>query len=230
MRFRAGLRRMDVPPPTEYNLQFTWKDPVPDHTPYSAPIIQAEETLMSGKNQSLSHNQPKVAHQKRQKGESERTSVHNGDRNNVRVSPKQAKEGVRQNGITHGNDDVIDGSHDSPVGRHKVKVPKLDLEESMKSSSDHVNHVHQHGSYGSSSKASKPKPKSHRHHHHHHHQQHKHHGEHGVSKKHKSGHSRVFMSEYKREFKVWPVASTTSGEKKGGKKGKLEAKGVCVCV
>ena len=36
------------------------------------------------------------------------------------------------------------------------------------------------------------------------------------------------MSEYKREFKVWPTAPT-SGEKKGGKKAKKEP-GVCTCA
>ena len=214
MRFRAGFRRVDVPTPTEYNLQFSWKEPAPDHAPGSAPIIIAEETLLSDKKEPPSH-----SHKHRHKREAR--SFENG----VGDSYQQANGNPQRSDVKEGQNDIIHQSHDpeSPIGRrHDVKVPRLGREGGGRAPADQgdgASHIHQHGSRN---KASKKKPKSHHHHYHHHH---------GGSKKYKSGHSRMYTSEYKREFKVWPVSST-SGEAfgKGGKKKGKKEQGVCVCV
>ena len=40
LRFRAGFRRTHVPTPTEYNMQYTWKEPVGE-----SPLLAAANML-----------------------------------------------------------------------------------------------------------------------------------------------------------------------------------------
>lgn len=210
MKFRAGFRRVDVPTPTEYNLQYTWKSPAPDHAPQPqghTPLLQAENLLNSQTGPSnYASNQQQLAHNGHHQ---------NGD---IRVGEGAENSQDFEQLESHDNSlqsDAVDGIDDStqfPGQNANIKVPKLQLASDKNSpTSGKSKHAH------CSSKAAKKKPKSHHYHASHHH----------ASKKHKGGggggrHSKVFVSEYKRQFKVWPIPSSTSGTKGGGHSAKKE--------
>ena len=188
MKFRAGFRRVNVPSSTEYSLQYSWKDQVPE----PSPIIRAEQLLNSqhlnqrGGPSNYRHNEETGGHSTK-----ERETVSNGE-SFERRKPQVVSQ---QNSAGSKHDDVIDGSCDLEEhtrGRGEM-VQRLRQESRVKSPPKEggVRHAH-----GSGTKVSKRKHKSH------------HHSNSGSKKKHKSG--RGFVSEYKREFKAWPIPSSTS--------------------
>ena len=200
MRFRAGFRRVDVPMPTEYNLQYTWKNPVTEETP----ILHAANLVNGQRVQPSNHQQQRGGSHK-----DERRREREGIRNGERHSPQVASQ---QNGGNAKRDDVVNGScdlEDLPDGRGG-DVPGLRQKSGTKSPpkrEEGTKHPHQ-----SESKTLKKKLKSHHHHHKHHH---------CGSRKHKGGRGKGFLSEYKREFKEWPIPSSASGTA-GGKQGKAK--------
>ena len=205
MKFRAGFRRVGVPTPTEYNLQYTWKSPAaPDHTP----LLQAENLLnsqSSPSNYATNQQQPPQNGQHYDEGEEEEDFEHL----ELHEDPLHPVDG-------------IDDSAQSLDQKANVnsKVPKLQLASDKNSPNTGKSKRTPHHC---SSKATKKKPKSH--HHHHHHASHHH-----ASKKHKGAagggrhSSKVFVSEYKRQFKAWSVPSSTSGATKGKAEGNKKEK------
>lgn len=200
MRFRAGFRRVDVLTPTEYKLQYTWKNLVNEQTPilHAANLVDSQRVQPSNQRQAIGgHKKGKI------KGSE-------ASQNGENFKPHRPRASFQQNGGSADENDVIDGSCDQgdlPNNRGEG-VPSLQQElgassyPKLEEQSKH-NHV-------SDSKESKKKLKSHHHHKHH-------------SKKHKGGHSKAFLSEYKREFKVWPIPSSTN-EAAGKKQNKAGAK------
>ncbi len=207
MKFRAGFRRVGVPTPTEYKLQYTWKSPAtPDHTP----LLQAENLLLNG-HQTGPSNYPANQQQPSQSGGQH---YHDGD---ARIG--QGEEDFEQ---LESHEDplqpsyAVDGIDDSAksLGQKASingKVPKLQVASDKNSPNTGKSKSAPHHS---SSKANKKKPKGHHHHHHasHHHSSKKHKGAAGGGGRHSS---KVFVSEYKRQFKAWPVPSSASGATKG---------------
>ena len=202
MKFQAGFRRVGVPTPTEYKLQYTWKSPAtPDHTP----LLQAENLLNSQtgpSNYATNQQQPPHNGQHYDGGEGEEEEDFQDFE-----QPELHEDPLRQGYTVDGFDD----SAQSPGQKANVngKVPKLQLVSDKNSPNGGKS---KRAPHHCSSKATKKKPKSH----HHHHASHHH-----ASKKHKVAHgggrhsSKVFVSEYKRQFKAWSVPSSTSGAIKG---------------
>ena len=185
MMFRAGFRRIDVPTPTEYKLQYTWKNPVPEQTP----ILYAE-SLFDSQREQPSNQQPTNQQHAINSGKNGKVRGSEGFQNGESFKQHRLRAASKQqNGGSAHHNDVIDGScdhGDSPNGRGKG-VPGLQQELGTRSHSEQEGRSkHNHVS---------DTKKKHRHHKHH-------------SKKHKGGHSRAFLSEYKREFKVWPIPSS----------------------
>ena len=188
MKFRAGFRRVNVPSSTEYSLQYSWKDQVPE----PSPIIRAEQ-LLNSQHLNQRGGPSNYRHNEETGGDStkDRETVSKGE-SFERRKPQVVSQ---QNGAGSKHDDVIDGSCDlEEHTRGRVEMLQRFRQESHVRSPPKeggVRHAH-----GSGTKVSKRKHKSH------------HHGNSGSKKKHKSG--RGFVSEYKREFKAWPIPSSTS--------------------
>ena len=213
IKFRAGFRRVDVPIPTEYNLQYTWKtSAAPDHTPTlqgHTPLLQAESLLNS---QTGPSNYPTNQQQLPQNGHHHNGGIRDDDENIQNFEQLESRNNLLQDSAIDGNgaDDKI--TSQLPDQKATNRVPKLQIASNTNSPKPGKSkHAH------SLSKAAKKKLKSH----HHHHSSHHH-----TSKKHKGGggHHKVFMSEYKRQFKVWPISSSTSsgGTKRVNHSGKKE--------
>lgn len=191
MKFRAGFRRVSVPATTEYNLQYTWKKPVPEPTP----VLQAEHLLNS---QHLEHRGPSNYPHNEPSVDNVQRSDTEGFRDIESFEKRKTQTVSRENDDRSKHDDVIGVPCDK--GSRKVKdrdaiVPTVQQKTDTHSPSKKESRArHTHSSGG---KISKKKSKNHHHHHHH------------CSKKHKSGHVQSFVSEYKREFKVWPIPSST---------------------
>lgn len=206
MRFRAGFRRIDIPTPTEYNLQYTWKIPAPDHTPQPqshTPLLQAENLLNGQRGPS---NYPT----------NQQLPVQNGHHGNGVVGEGEENIQDFEQLELHENTLHVDGIADSAQfcdPKATVQVPKLRIG-TDKNSPNTGKSKRAH----CSSKPAKKKPKSHRCHHESHHRH--------TSKQHKGGagggrSNRTFVSEYKRQFKAWPtVPSSTGGVKE--KEGKAD--------
>ena len=222
MKFRAGFRRVDVPTPTEYNLQYTWKTPAnPDHTP----ILQAENLLNSqtGPSNYYATNQQHQAqnghhHVNRDFGEG------NEDFQDFDQLELHEEDPLHSNAV----DGIADSSQLSGQKAPPIKVPKLQLAASDDKNSQNTGKKSKRA-HCLTIKDAKKKPKSHHHHHHRHH--HASHHQHASKKHHKGGggggwHSKAFVSEYKRQFKAWPVSSTTdtSGTRGVGHSGKKKEK------
>ena len=208
MRFRAGFRRNDInPTPTEYNLQYIWKDPAPDHTP----LLQAENLL---NRQTHPSNYGTGQQQPHDNGHRQNGGIRDDDDENIRNGEDFEQQESHDNSLQGDAIDGADGLSRLSGQKESAKVPKLQLASDTNSPKGaNSKNVH------CSRKATKKKPKSHHYHA-------SHHGP--TSKKRKGGHSKAFMSEYKRQYKVWPISPSTSEAKrtdgdetkKTGKKGK----------
>jgi hypothetical protein len=220
MKFRAGFRRVGVPTPTEYKLQYTWKSPAtPDHSP----LLQAENLLLNGHQTGPSNyltNQQQPAVNGGQHYHDGDIHMGEGEENFQDFEQLELHEDPLQQGYAV---DGIDDSAQSLAQKANVngKVPKLQVVSDKKSPNTGKS---KRAPHHCSSKATKKKPKSHHHHHHasHHHASKKHKGAAGAGGGWHS--SKAFMSEYKRQFKAWPVPSSTSGATKGKAEGNKKEK------
>lgn len=185
MRFRAGFRRVNVPTPTEYKLQYTWKNSVPEQTP----ILHAEQLFDSRRVQPSNQQQAIDSGRKGKIRGSE--GPQNGD--SLKQHRPQASSQQKFNGGHAHWNDVIDGSCDQgdlPNGCGTDIQPKLSTRSPPKQEGQSKHNC------VSDTKESKKKLRSHHHHKH-------------RPKKHKGAHNKTFLSEYKREFKVWPIPLST---------------------
>ena len=202
MRYRAGFRRTDIPTLTEYHRQYTWKRFPPEQDP----LLHAESLLESQTQASNgSHPQQVPNGDLNEDTRNDETTQH-GEGFEQHQSQQQNGHSSQKTG-SNSQQNNIGGSGDSGLHGHDIYVPGFEQTSSMRSPPKGKS-KHAHGS-------SKVSGKKHKRQHHH-----------QCSKKHSGGRGKGFVSEYKAQFKVWPIPSSTSATSAtaGGKKDKREEK------